>query len=323
MSILVTGGAGFIGSHVLERLVAMGRRAVCLDNFNDYYCPAVKRDNVAGALASGLVEMVEGDICDIELCRRVFADHAIRRVIHLAARAGVRPSIAQPLLYEHVNVRGTLNLLECAREAGAEMFVFGSTSSIYGMSARAPFREDDPAACPISPYAATKRACELLCYTYHHLHGLRFVLTRFFTVYGPRQRPDLAITRFACLMRAGRPIPVFGDGSSRRDYTYVSDIVDGVIAALDSDLGYEIVNLGNSHPVSLDDMIAMLEQALGSKARIERLPDQPGDVPLTYADTSKARRLLGYEPKVPFGEGLRAFVQWFSEGGPERRTVWP
>ena len=321
MSILVTGGAGFIGSHVLDRLAADGRQAVCLDNFNDYYSPAVKRDNIAGALTSGLVELVEGDICDLELCRRVFGEHDVRRVIHLAARAGVRPSIARPLLYERVNVRGTINLLECARDARTDMFVLGSTSSIYGTTQRIPFREDDPVMCPISPYAATKRACELICYTYHHLHGLRFVLPRFFTVYGPRQRPDLAISKFVRLIEAGRPIPVFGDGSSRRDYTFISDIVDGVIAALDSDLEYEIINLGNSNPVTLTDMIGMIETVLDRKAVIERLPDQPGDVPQTYADVTKARRLLGYDPKFPFAEGLGAFVEWLREGGPERREA--
>lgn len=321
MSILVTGGAGFIGSHVLDRLAGMGRRAVCLDNFNDYYSAAVKRDNIAGALASGAVELAEGDICDLELCRRVFERHSVRQVIHLAARAGVRPSIREPSLYEHVNCQGTVNLLECARRAGTELFIFGSSSSVYGLSERVPFREDDPAERPISPYAATKRAGELMCHLYHHLYGMRVVSLRFFTVYGPRQRPDLAITKFARLIEADRPIPVYGDGSSRRDYTYVSDIVDGVIAALESDLDYEIINLGNSNPVPLSRMIAMVEEALGTKAEIDRRPDQPGDVPVTYADISKARRLLGYEPKFPFAEGLKAFVQWFREGGPERRTV--
>ncbi len=321
MSILVTGGAGFIGSHVLDRLALMGRRAVCLDNFNDYYSAAVKRDNIAGALASGAVELVEGDICDLELCRRVFEQHSVRQVIHLAARAGVRPSIREPRLYERVNCQGTVNLLGCARETGTDLFIFGSSSSVYGLSERVPFREDDPAERPISPYAATKRAGELMCHTYHHLYGLRAVSLRFFTVYGPRQRPDLAITKFVRLIGAGRPIPVYGDGSSRRDYTYVSDIVDGVIAALESDLDYEIINLGNSNPVTLSRMIGMVEEALGTKAEIDRRPDQPGDVPVTCADICKARRLLGYEPRFPFAEGLKAFGQWFGEGGPERRTV--
>jgi len=310
MSILVTGGAGFIGSHVLDRLAAQGRRAVCLDDFNDFYSPAAKRRNIARALDSGRVKLVEGDIRDLDLCRRVFAEHEVDRVVHLAARAGVRPSLDQPLLYESTNCKGTLCLLECARQAGVKMFVFGSTSSIYGVSKRVPFREDHPAWEPISPYAASKRACELFCYTYHHLFGIPVVSLRFFTVYGPRQRPDLAITKFTALMERDRPIPVYGDGASRRDYTFVGDIVDGVLAALDSDLQYEIINLGNSHPVSLSEMIEALERALGRKARIEWLPMPAGDVPFTHADISKARRLLGYEPEVAFADGLARYIEW-------------
>jgi len=310
MSVLVTGGAGFIGSHLLDALAAQGRRAVCLDNFNDYYPPALKRRNIRGALATGLVELVEGDICDLELCRRVFERHGVRRVVHLAARAGVRPSIEQPLLYERVNCAGTLNLLECAREAGVEMFVFGSSSSVYGVSTRVPFREDDPVEAPISPYAASKRAGELYCHVYHRLYGLPVVCLRFFTVYGPRQRPDLAISTFAARIMRGEPIQMFGDGSSRRDYTHVSDTVAGVLAAMDSNLPFEIINLGNSRPVALRELISLIETALGKKARIERLPDQPGDVPLTCADISKARRLLGYEPRVPIEAGIRQYVEW-------------
>ena len=313
MSILVTGGAGFIGSHLMDRLAALGREAVCLDSFNDYYSPDRKRRNLAGALGTGMVELVEGDICDAALCEEVFRTRSVDRVVHLAALAGVRSSIEQPLAYERVNCVGTLNLLECARRVGVRMFVFGSSSSVYGLSPRVPFREDDPVDCPISPYAASKRAGELYCHVYHHLHGLPAVALRFFTVYGPRQRPDLAITKFARLMKEGRPIPVFGDGSSRRDYTFVSDIVDGILASLDSDLKFEIINLGNSSPVALRDMIALLEDAMGKKAVIERLPDQPGDVPVTCADVSKARRLLGYEPKVPIGEGIRKYVEWLRE----------
>ena len=313
MSILVTGGAGFIGSHLLDRLAALGRGAVCLDSFNDYYSTDRKRHNLAGALSTGMVELVEGDICDAALCEEVFRTRSVDRVVHLAALAGVRSSIEQPLAYERVNCVGTLNMLECARRFGVKMFVFGSSSSVYGLSPRVPFREDDPVDCPISPYAASKRAGELYCHVYHHLHGLPAVALRFFTVYGPRQRPDLAITKFTRLMKEGRPIPVFGDGSSRRDYTFVSDIVDGILASLDSDLKFEIINLGNSSPVTLRDMIALLENAMGRKAVIERLPDQPGDVPVTCADVSKARRLLGYEPKVPIGEGIRKYVEWLRE----------
>ncbi len=313
MSILVTGGAGFIGSHVLDRLSAQERHTVCLDNFDDYYAPELKRRNLAGALAGGHVELVEGDICDRELCRRTFAQHAVERVVHLAARAGVRSSIEEPLLYERVNCMGTLNLLECAREAGVKSFVFGSSSSVYGVRERVPFREDDPVDCPVSPYAASKRAGELYCHAYHHLYGLPIVSLRFFTVYGPRQRPDLAISKFTRLIEQDRPIPRFGDGSSRRDYTFIDDVVDGTIAALDSDLQYEIINLGSAHPVGLLELVGIIEDALGKKSRIEHLPDQPGDVPLTCADISKARRLLGYVPSVPIGQGIRAFVEWFKE----------
>ena len=314
MSILVTGGAGFIGSHLLDRLAARGRRAVCLDNLDNYYSPDAKRRNMAGALASGLVEMVEGDICETDLCRRVFESYKVSSVVHLAARAGVRPSIEQPLLYERVNCGGTLNLLECSREAGVKMFVFGSSSSVYGVTDRVPFSEEDCAAQPISPYAATKRAGELFCHAYHHLHGLPVVCLRFFTVYGPRQRPDLAITKFTQLIEQGRPIQMFGDGASRRDYTHVDDIVGGILAALDSNVQFEIINLGNSHPIALRELIAMLEDALGKKAQIEQLPDQPGDVPLTYADISKAHRLLGYEPRTPIEGGIREFAEWLRRG---------
>jgi UDP-glucuronate 4-epimerase len=319
MSVLVTGGAGFIGSHVVDRLVERGERVVCLDNFDDFYPAAVKRANLQGALASGLVELVEGDIRDAELCRSLLEGGAVGAIIHLAARAGVRPSIEQPALYEDVNCRGTLNLLEAARCCGGvEAFLFGSSSSVYGVSTRMPFREDDPAAAPISPYAATKRSGELLCHVYHHLYGLPVVCLRFFTVYGPRQRPDLAIHKFARLIAEGEPIPLYGDGTSRRDYTHCGDVVAGVLAALElAPKGFEIVNLGSSDPVQLSDLIGLIESNLGKKATIERLPDQPGDVPITCADITKARRLLGYEPRVPIGQGIAEFVEWFD--GTQRR----
>lgn len=312
-SVLVTGGAGFIGSHLLDRLVEGGGRAVCLDNFDDLYSPQVKRANIADALASGRVELVEGDIRDAELCRSLLARDDVRAVVHLAARAGVRPSIEQPALYQQVNCEGTVNLLEAARLAdGVEKFIFGSSSSVYGINSKVPFSEDDPIAQPISPYAATKRAGELLCHVYHHLYGLPVVCLRFFTVYGPRQRPDLAIHKFTRLIANGEPIPVYGDGTSRRDYTYYSDVVDGIMAALEAPLDFEIINLGNSEPVELHRLIELIEECLGREARIERLPDQPGDVPVTYADISKARRLLGYEPRFPIGQGIADFVEWFS-----------
>lgn len=310
MAVLVTGGAGFIGSHAVERLISQGVRVVCLDDFNNFYDPVVKRNNISSALASGFCKLYEGDICDRALCERVFAEEEITEVVHLAARAGVRPSIQEPLLYEKVNVQGTLNLLQQAVKSHVKKFVLGSTSSIYGVNQKIPFSEDDPVTCPISPYASSKRAAELFCYTYHHLYELSVVCLRFFTVYGPRQRPDLAIHKFARLILDGQPIPVFGDGTSRRDYTYYSDIVDGVMAALERPFGYEIINLGNSSPVALGELIALLEEALGRKARIERLPMQPGDVPVTYADIAKAQRLLDYNPKFPIKKGLRVFVEW-------------
>jgi UDP-glucuronate 4-epimerase len=316
MSILVTGGAGFIGSHVVDRLVERGERVVCLDNFDDYYAPERKRANIAGALATGRLELVEGDVRDADLCGSLMADGEVRGVIHLAARAGVRPSIERPDLYVSVNCEGTAVLLEAARRAGVERFVFGSSSSVYGMNAKVPFSEGDPIERPISPYAATKRAGELLCHVHHHLYGLSVACLRFFTVYGPRQRPDLAIHKFTRLIAEGRPIPVYGDGTSRRDYTYCDDVADGVLAALDlpaDGLGFEIVNLGNSEPVELRRLIVLIEEALGREAVIERLPDQPGDVPVTYADVGKARRLLGYEPKVPIERGIARFVEWFRE----------
>jgi len=311
MSILVTGGAGFIGSHVVERLAGRGDKVVCLDNFNDCYSAEVKRDNVRDALGTGKVRLLVGDIRDAEVCRTAVADDDLIAVIHLAARAGVRPSIEQPALYEEVNCLGTVNLLEAARGAGVEKFVFGSSSSVYGVNSKVPFSEDDPVTRPISPYAATKRAGELMCHVYHHLYDLPIVCLRFFTVYGPRQRPDLAIHKFARLIEAGEPIPMYGDGTSRRDYTYVSDIVDGVLAALDRPLDFEIINLGNSEPVRLRDLIRIIEEAMEKQARIDQLPEQPGDVPVTYADITKARRLLGYDPQFPIRQGIQSFVEWF------------
>lgn len=312
MSVLVTGGAGFIGSHVVDRLVERGQRVICLDNFNTYYDPAIKRDNIRGALASGLVELVEGDIRDERLCRQVM-EGGVEAVIHLAARAGVRPSIEEPGLYEEVNCTGTVNLLEAARRAGVQKFVFGSSSSVYGVNSKIPFSEDDPIARPISPYAATKRSGELMCHVYHHLYDLPVVCLRFFTVYGPRQRPDLAIHKFTRLIAAGEPVPMYGDGTSRRDYTYFSDIVDGVMGALESDFGYEIINLGCGDPIELRELIRLIEEALGREADINRLPEQPGDVPVTYADISRARRLLGYRPEFPVRQGIVQFVEWYRE----------
>jgi len=313
LTILVTGGAGFIGSHLVERLLASGRRIVCIDNFDGFYDTKIKRRNVAAALANRDYALCEGDICDEAFCRDVFAREKPEQIVHLAARAGVRPSIEEPLLYERVNCLGTVNLLELARRSGVSMFVFGSSSSIYGESAQVPFSEDFRGDRPISPYAATKRACELYAHTYHHLYGLPVTCLRFFTVYGPRQRPDLAIHKFTKLIESGKPIPVFGDGSTSRDYTYFSDICDGIVAALERPMGYEIINLGNSSPITLASLIGLIEKSLGKNAVIDRRPLQPGDVSTTYADISKAKRLLGYEPKFPIERGIQSFVEWYRE----------
>jgi UDP-glucuronate 4-epimerase len=315
--ILVTGGAGFIGSHLVARLLAEGRWCVTVvDDFNDFYAPALKRANVAPHRGRADFQLVEADIRDRAALEKVFAATTFAVIVHLAARAGVRPSLSEPLLYTETNVTGTLHLLELARAHGVPQFVFGSSSSVYGINAKVPFSEDDPTEHPISPYAATKAAGELLCHTYAHLHGLRCVALRFFTVYGARQRPDLAIHKFAKLISANQPIPVFGDGTTRRDYTYIDDIIAGVRAAIDYDASrYEAINLGESRTVSLSELIALLEEALGRKAIIDRQPLQPGDVPRTFADITKARRLLGYDPQTPIEEGIRRFIEWFREEG--------
>ena len=316
-SILVTGGAGFIGSHLVDRLLSEGGwRVTVLDDFNDFYAPAVKRANVAEHLGHEDYRLVEGDIRDAATVGRVFEEGEFECVVHLAARAGVRPSLSEPLLYAETNVTGTLHLLELARAHNVRQFVFGSSSSVYGINAKVPFSEDDPIRQPISPYAATKAAGELLCHTYTHLYGLRSVCLRFFTVYGARQRPDLAIHKFARLIDEGRPIPLFGDGTTRRDYTYIDDIIAGVRAAVDYRGSlYEVFNLGESRTVELRELIALLEKELGKSALIDWQPAQPGDVPQTFADVSKARRLLGYEPRTQIEEGVRRFVGWFRARG--------
>jgi UDP-glucuronate 4-epimerase len=309
--LLVTGGAGFIGSHVADRRRSRGDRVVVLDDFDDFYDPALKRGNVAGHRGENDYRLVEGDIRDRDLVFRLFAEERFDAVIHLAARAGVRPSLAQPVLYEEVNCLATWHLLEAAVAHRVRKFVFASSSSVYGINSKLPFSEDDPIERPISPYAATKRAGELQVYTTHHLHGLPAVCLRFFTVYGPRQRPEMAIARFIRCLETDAPIPFFGDGGSRRDYTYIDDIVDGVEAALERPLSFEIVNLGGAHPVALNELVAALERATGRRACLERQPDQPGDVPVTYASVEKARRVLGFEPRVPLEEGLRRSVEWY------------
>jgi UDP-glucuronate 4-epimerase len=313
--ILLTGGAGFIGSHVAEALIRRGTQLSIVDNLDNFYALSRKRLNLQEIRNAGAYEFFEADVRDMDALRKVAEHVQPEIVIHLAARAGVRPSIEQPALYESVNVAGTVNLLEIAREFKVQRLIFGSSSSVYGITNTVPFCEDDLETRPISPYAATKLAAELMCYTYTHLYGLTTLCLRFFTVYGPRQRPDLAIHKFTALIELGKPIPVYGDGSMGRDYTYVDDIVAGVIASLEyapePKLPFEVFNLGNSHPVRLRELIAQLEAATGKKALQDRLPDQPGDVPITWANIDKARRLLGYSPKTSMEQGLRNFVAWY------------
>ncbi|MGA2235275.1 MAG: GDP-mannose 4,6-dehydratase [Terriglobales bacterium] len=313
--ILLTGGAGFIGSHVAEALIRRGTQLSIVDNLDNFYALSRKRLNLQEIRNAGAYEFFEADVRDMDALRKVAEHVQPEIVIHLAARAGVRPSIEQPALYESVNVAGTVNLLEIAREFKVQRLIFGSSSSVYGITNTVPFCEDDLETRPISPYAATKLAAELMCYTYTHLYGLTILCLRFFTVYGPRQRPDLAIHKFTALIELGKPIPVYGDGSMGRDYTYVDDIVAGVIASLEyapePKLPFEVFNLGNSHPVRLRELIAQLEAATGKKALQDRLPDQPGDVPITWANIDKARRLLGYSPKTSMEQGLRNFVAWY------------
>jgi UDP-glucuronate 4-epimerase len=311
MRILVTGAAGFIGSHLVDRLLAAGHQVLGIDNFNDFYDPAIKARNIADASTRPGFELVRGDILDNDLLASVFARFRPERVVHLAAWAGVRPSIERPALYQKVNVEGTTNLLERCRQDGVDRFVFASSSSVYGERAGGPFREDDRVDEPISPYAATKRAGELLCYTYHHLFGIHAHCLRFFTVYGPRQRPEMAIHKFARLIDEGRAVPMYGDGSTSRDYTYVDDIIDGVIASTERVSGYRIYNLGESQTVELRYLIDVIARALGREAIIDRQPPQPGDVPRTNADVSRARAELGYQPHTSIEEGVGRFVEWF------------
>jgi UDP-glucuronate 4-epimerase len=312
-NILVTGGAGFIGSHLVDRFLSEGEwRVSVVDDFNDFYDPAIKRANVSRHRKNPNYQLFEVDIRDKPALKNIFDVNEFACIVHLAARAGVRPSLSQPLLYAETNIEGTLNLLEFSREHSIRQFVFGSSSSVYGINAKVPFSEDDPIRQPISPYAATKAAGELLCHTYSHLYSLRCVCLRFFTVYGPRQRPDLAIHKFARLISEDKPIPVFGDGTTCRDYTFIEDIIAGVKAAIDYEASdYEVINLGESRTVELRELIALLEKELGTTARIDRQPLQPGDVPQTYADITKARRLLGYNPQTPIEAGIKKFIGWF------------
>lgn len=318
--VIVTGAAGFIGSHVAEALLARGDVVVGIDNFDSFYDPDVKRANISEAMLHPSFELIEGDVRDAAAMRRVIDAFHPNAVVHLAARAGVRPSIQDPALYAAVNVLGTTVLLDAARAAKVSRLIIASSSSVYGNEATPPFREDDPAIRPISPYAATKRAAELMCQTYAELcDWMRIISLRFFTVYGPRQRPDLAIHSFTRKIMAGEPVPLFGDGSTERDYTYVTDAVQGVLGAIDRTrtvgAGHEIFNLGESAVTSLSALIGLIEQAVGRRATIERLPVQPGDVRRTLADISRARQHLGYAPSVQVSDGIPRFVAWFRESG--------
>ena len=310
MKILVTGGAGFIGSHTVDRLLSKGAVVTVLDEFNDYYDPAIKRANIASF--KGDVRIIDGDIRDKDLVHSTFENGSFDAVIHLAARAGVRPSIDDPELYLASNIYGTHHLLEAAKRTDVPRFLFASSSSVYGINKKVPFSETDRIEQTISPYAMTKMCGEQMCSNYSNLYGIRTVALRFFTVYGPRQRPDLAISKFTKLIDEGKPVPRYGDGSTARDYTFVHDIVDGIMASMeyDGDL-FDIFNLGGSQTTTLSELIAAVENALGKKAIIQDLPMQPGDVPRTFADVSKAGRLLGYAPHTPIQEGIPKFVEWY------------
>ena len=310
MRILVTGGAGFIGSHLVEKLLAAGYDVAILDDFNDFYDPQIKHANIAAVAKDVAVHYV--DLRDNAAVRNLFHREKFQTIAHLAARAGVRPSIQYPQLYYDTNVSGTLHLLDAARVNGLERFIFASSSSVYGISKTVPFSEDQHLSQTISPYAATKIAGEFLCSTFSHLYQMRVIALRYFTVYGPRQRPDLAIHQFTRRIYAGQPIDQFGNGRTRRDYTYIDDLIEGTMAALKYDGPlFDIFNLGESETTQLKDLIAAIENALGKKAKINRLPEQPGDMPLTCADISKARKLLGYNPTTRLRDGLPRFIDWF------------
>jgi UDP-glucuronate 4-epimerase len=318
MNFLVTGGAGFIGSHVCERLLQAGHAVWALDDLNPFYSPAIKRRNLEEIGAAGKrFTFIEGDLGDVPALQGLFRTGRFDQVIHLAARAGVRPSLEEPELYQRVNVSGTVNILEAARLAGVKKITMASSSSVYGVNKKVPFAEDDPVFSAISPYAASKLACEALGHVYHYVYGMDVAMLRFFTAYGPRQRPDLAIHKFCKLIAAGKPIPVFGEAEkTARDYTFISDIVDGVMACTEKQFGFEIFNLGESQTVTLARLVELLEKSLGKKAIIERHPAQPGDVPVTFADITKSKKHLGYAPKVKIEEGIPLFVEWFRKQTP-------
>ena len=312
MHYLVTGGAGFIGSHLVAALLKDGHQVSIFDDFNDYYDPKIKRNNIASFQKD--IQLIEGDIRDAVLVERTFASNKFDTIVHLAARAGVRPSISDPKLYFTTNIDGTFNLLDACRYHGVNHFVFASSSSVYGVNKKVPFSETDLIERTISPYAATKLSCEQICSNYSSLFGIRTVCLRFFTVYGPRQRPDLAIAKFTKMIKEGRAIDKYGDGSTARDYTYVEDIISGIQAAIQyNQKDFDIFNIGGSATTTLSELIEMIEDAVGKKAIIHQMPDQPGDVPRTYADISKAQKTLGYNPLTPIKEGIRKYVEWSNQ----------
>jgi UDP-glucuronate 4-epimerase len=312
MNFLVTGGAGFIGSHVCEQLLREGQSVWAFDDLNDFYDPQLKRANLREIQSLALpFEFIFGDLTDTAAVEELFSSVKFDQIVHLAARAGVRPSIAQPALFQRVNVEGTVNVLETARRTGVKKITIASSSSVYGVNAKSPFAENDPIFSAVSPYAASKLACEALGHVYHHLYKMDVAMLRFFTVYGPRQRPDLAIHKFTRLIDAGQPIPVFGDGSTARDHTHITDILTGIMACTRQEFGFEIFNLGESQTVTLSRLISLIESALGKAAIIDRQPLQPGDVPLTHADISKAQARLGYQPQVKVEKGIPLFIDWF------------
>ena len=311
--VLVTGAAGFIGSHLTDALLARGDFVAGVDNFNDFYDPAVKRANLRGALESERFRLHEADICDEDAVRRIFEQERADVVVHLAARAGVRPSLQDPNLYHRVNVIGSQHILDACRATPPSHLVFASSSSVYGGSTEVPFNEDNPVARPISPYAATKRMNELMGHVYSHVYGLKVTMLRFFTVYGPRQRPDMAIHKFTRLIAEGQSVPMYGDGSTERDYTYIDDILDGLLRTVDTPFDFEIFNLGESRTTQLRELIEIIAKHMNATLRIDKQPMQPGDVLITYADITKARQRLGYDPNTPVEDGVARFVEWFKE----------
>ena len=312
-NILVTGGAGFIGSHLAERLIKEGRQVICLDNFNNFYNPALKEDNVKELKENSNFTLVRGDILDKDLLEKIFSENVISKIVHLAAIPGVRQSVKDPFSYIDVDIKGTVNLLEMAKKYHIPHFVFGSSSTVYGQDSKIPFREDEKNLIPISPYGVSKLAAERFCQTYSKLYKIPMTILRYFCAYGPRQRPELVLPKFVRLIRQGKPIPRYGSGESARDYTYIDDIIEGTMKAVEKKFDFEVFNLGNSSPVKLKDFISILGKKMEKEPRIEELPDQPGDVPITFADISKGKRLLGWEPKTTLKEGIEKYLAWYRE----------